>query len=66
MRVPKAGNGGEGEEEEQEMIVEMEKTGHVWLEREGTKKTEFRDEEEGKEEDRRADEEVGRSGHLSR
>ena len=63
MRVPKAGNNVEmAEEEEQEMIVEMERTGHVRQEREGVENTRLRD-MEGKEsedeEDRRADKEVG-------
>ena len=56
LRVPEAARG------EEVTIVEMERSGHVWRKMEGVKKTGFKEEEE----DRRADEEVGRSGHLSR
>ena len=68
MRVPKAGNNMERTEEEQEMIVDMERTGQVQQEREGVENTRLREGEEDKkeeEEDRRADKEVGQSGHLT-
>ena len=69
MRVPKAGNNMERTEEEQEMIVDMERTGQVQQEREGVENTRLREKEEEdkkeEEEDRRADKEVGQSGHLT-
>ena len=70
MRVPKAGNGEMSGEEELTMVVEMERIADDMqpegdaMEKTGLREEEGMDEKED-EEERRVDEVIGRTGHLS-